>query len=108
MTDARERAQPTHPVAVAPARSTAMSWDTVLHGMDAVQQSDAGRRAKAVRIAELIRKAGGYCWVGLYEVTDREIAVLGWCLPASPLRPSVTAAGTQAVADHLALQEKEA
>jgi hypothetical protein len=30
---------------------------------------------KAVRSAELIRQAGGYRWVGLHEVTDREIAV---------------------------------
>jgi L-methionine (R)-S-oxide reductase len=64
-----------------------MSWDTVLRGIDAVLQSDAGRSEKAVRIAELIRQAGGYRWVGLYEVTDREIAVLGWSGPGAPAYP---------------------
>jgi L-methionine (R)-S-oxide reductase len=64
-----------------------MSWDTVLGGIDAVLQSDAGRSEKAVRIAELIRQAGGYRWVGLYEVTDREIEVLGWSGPGAPAYP---------------------
>ena len=63
-----------------------MRWDTVLRGIDAVLQSDAGRSAKAVRIAELIRRAGGYGWVGLYEVTE-EIAVLGWSGPGAPADP---------------------
>ena len=64
-----------------------MSWDTVLRGIDAVLHSDAGRCGKAIRIAELIRQAGGYRWVGLYEVTDREIAVLGWSGPGAPASP---------------------
>jgi L-methionine (R)-S-oxide reductase len=64
-----------------------MSWDTVLGGIDAVLQSRAGRVEKAVRIAELLRQAGGYRWVGLYEVTGREIAVLGWSGPGAPAYP---------------------
>ena len=64
-----------------------MSWDAVLRGIHAVLRSDAGCSAKAVRIAELIRQAGGYRWVGLYEVTDREIAVLGWSGPGAPAYP---------------------
>ena len=68
-----------------------MSWDTVLGGIDAVLQSRAGRAEKAVRTAELLRQAGGYRWVGLYEVTDREIAVLGWSGPGAPAYPGFPA-----------------
>jgi putative methionine-R-sulfoxide reductase with GAF domain len=64
-----------------------MSWDTVGRGIDAVLQSHAGRSGKAVRTAELLRRAGGYRWVGLYEVTDREIAVLGWSGPGARAYP---------------------
>jgi L-methionine (R)-S-oxide reductase len=64
-----------------------MSWDTVLRGIDAVLRSDAGRLEKAVRTAELLRQAGGYRWVGLYEVTGQEIAVLGWSGPRAPAYP---------------------
>jgi putative methionine-R-sulfoxide reductase with GAF domain len=64
-----------------------MSWDTIGRGIDAVLQSNAGRFEKAVRTAELIRQAGGYRWVGLYEVKDREIVVLGWSGPGAPGHP---------------------
>ena len=63
-----------------------MDWPTVLRRIDDVLGSDKGRTAKAVRIAELIRRAGGYGWVGLYEVTE-EIAVLGWSGPGAPADP---------------------
>jgi L-methionine (R)-S-oxide reductase len=64
-----------------------MSWNTVGRGINAVLQRDAGRSGKAVRIAELIRQAGGYRWLGLYEVTGQEIAVLGWSGPGAPVYP---------------------
>jgi hypothetical protein len=31
-----------------------------------------------VQIAELVRQAGCYRWVGLYEVTEQEIVAIGW------------------------------
>jgi hypothetical protein len=39
-------------------------------------RSPAGRKGVGVLqdAAELIRRAGGYRWVGVYEVTDTEIA----------------------------------
>src|ERR687886_2904913 len=46
-----------------------------------------GREAKAVRIAETIRSAGDYRWVGVYEVSAEEIVVIGWSGPGGPAHP---------------------
>jgi hypothetical protein len=61
-----------------------MDWPTVLRRIDDVLGSDTGRAAKAAQIAELVRQAGSYRWVGLYEVTEQETAVIGWSGPAAP------------------------
>ena len=45
------------------------------------------RQAKACRAAELIRRAVGYRWVGIYEVTSAEIGVIGWSGIAPPTHP---------------------
>jgi len=50
-------------------------------------EATRGRTAKAVQIAELVRQAGSYRWVGLYEVTEQEIAVIGWSGPGAPAYP---------------------
>ena len=54
-----------------------MDWATVLRGIEDALASDLGRAEKAVQIAELVRQAGSYRWVGLYAVTDQEITALG-------------------------------
>jgi L-methionine (R)-S-oxide reductase len=41
----------------------------------------------ARRVAETIRSAGGYRWVGIYEVTADEIAALGWTGTEAPAFP---------------------
>jgi L-methionine (R)-S-oxide reductase len=64
-----------------------MDWPAVLRGIDDVLASEEERAEKAVRIAELVRQAGGYRWVGLYEVTEREIAAIGWSGPGAPAHP---------------------
>jgi L-methionine (R)-S-oxide reductase len=64
-----------------------MDWPTVLGGIEVVLAGDQGRAEKAIRIAELVRQAGGYRWVGLYEVTGQEIAVIGWSGPGAPAHP---------------------
>ena len=61
-----------------------MDWSTVLRDIDGVLLGRGERAAKATRIAELVREAGGYRWVGLYEVTDQEIAAVGWSGPGAP------------------------
>jgi L-methionine (R)-S-oxide reductase len=64
-----------------------VDWPTVLDGIDAALASDQGRADKAARIAALIRQAGPYRWVGVYEVTGHEIAVVGWSGPGAPAHP---------------------
>jgi L-methionine (R)-S-oxide reductase len=69
------------------ARVAVVDWATVLDGIDAALASDQGRAEKAVRVAALIRRAGAYRWVGVYEVTDHEIAAVGWSGPGAPAHP---------------------
>jgi putative methionine-R-sulfoxide reductase with GAF domain len=64
-----------------------MGWERVLGSIHDVLASHHGRAEQAVQIAELIRQAGSYRWVGLYAVTDQEIAVIGWSGPGAPAHP---------------------
>jgi L-methionine (R)-S-oxide reductase len=64
-----------------------MDWATVLRGIEDALAGGLGRAGTAARVAALIRQAGGYRWVGLYAVTDREIAALGWSGPGAPAHP---------------------
>jgi hypothetical protein len=65
-------------------RVAVMDWATVLRGIEDALASDLGRAEKAVQIAQLIRQAGSYRWMGLFAVTAREIAVIGWSGSGSP------------------------
>jgi GAF domain-containing protein len=50
--------------------------------------ASAPTRAEAARrAAEAIRHAGGYRWVGLYDVGATEIGVLAWAGPEAPAHP---------------------
>jgi hypothetical protein len=48
-----------------------MDWETVAEGIDAELAGEADRAGRATRIAELIRGAGGYRWVGAPRPTRR-------------------------------------
>ena len=74
-------------IVVALARVAGMDWPTVLRRIDDVLGSDTGRTEKAVQIAELVRQAGSYRWVGLYEVTGQEIVAIGWSGLGAPAYP---------------------
>jgi L-methionine (R)-S-oxide reductase len=52
-----------------------------------VVSSSGDRDERARRIAALIRAAGGYRWVGLYDVLPDEIAVIAWDGPSAPTYP---------------------
>lgn len=54
-------------------------------GEIAVANDTASRRAQ--RIAGVIRESGGHRWVGVYEVTDAEVAILGYDGPSAPAFP---------------------
>ena len=64
-----------------------MDEPRLLDELGRVLRSADGREAKAVRIAEMIRRAGDYRWVGIYEVSGDEIAVIGWSGPGGPAHP---------------------
>ena len=64
-----------------------MDWPMVLDGIDDVLGSGKGRAEQAIQIAELIRQGGSYRWVGLYTVSQREIAAIGWSGPGPPAHP---------------------
>jgi L-methionine (R)-S-oxide reductase len=64
-----------------------MDWSTVLRRVEDVLGSDKGRSEKAVQIAELVRQAGSYHWVGLYELTEQQIVAIGWSGPGAPAYP---------------------
>ena len=49
--------------------------------------SSAGREEKAGRIADAIRLSGSYRWVGVYDVSETEIANLAWSGPGPPAHP---------------------
>jgi GAF domain-containing protein len=44
-------------------------------------------KPEVTRLAEQIRKAGGYRWVGIYAVGREEISVIGWSGPEAPAHP---------------------
>lgn len=47
-----------------------------------------GRTAEMVKqIAEMIRSARSYRWVGIYKVTDAEIAAIAWTGTEAPAHP---------------------
>jgi GAF domain-containing protein len=59
----------------------------VLEQVRIVLEGEGDRIGKAERIADVIRRAGDYRWVGLYEVGGGEIGVVGWSGPGEPAYP---------------------
>ena len=53
-----------------------MSGQDELTELRRIAESSETRQAKARLIAELIRAAGNYRWVGIYDVTSSEIAAI--------------------------------
>ena len=64
-----------------------LNRDSVLRQITDVLHSASDRTAKAQRIAEAIRLAGKYRWVGIYDVDEQEIAVIAWGGPGAPAYP---------------------
>ena len=58
-----------------------------LNELRRVVGSTDDRGTKARRIAELIRAAGQYRWVGIYDVTPHEIAAIAWSGAGDPSFP---------------------
>jgi putative methionine-R-sulfoxide reductase with GAF domain len=52
-----------------------------------VLMGSEARTHKAALAAELIRNAGQFRWVGVYDVLEDEIAVIAWAGPHQPSHP---------------------
>jgi L-methionine (R)-S-oxide reductase len=61
------------------------------HALDELRtlvQTGGDRRTVAATAADVIRRARGYRWVGLYDVTDTGIAAIAWTGTDPPAYPS--------------------
>lgn len=58
-----------------------------LRALRSAARAKKPRTARARSAADLIRQAGGYRWVGLYDVGSKYIAVIAWSGPAAPRHP---------------------
>lgn len=69
-----------------PDKILAMKQDTLRR---LAQLADDGGKHREVwrEAADLIRRAGNYRWVGLYEVTDTQIGAIAWTGPVAPAFP---------------------
>lgn len=50
--------------------------------------SGGDRAIRAQRLAELVRKLGDYRWVGVYDVDEQNVSILGWSGPGAPAHPT--------------------
>lgn len=64
-----------------------MTPDELVEGVAAIAIARDPRAGRATRIASAIREAGNHRWVGVYEVTDTEVAILGYAGPGAPAYP---------------------
>jgi putative methionine-R-sulfoxide reductase with GAF domain len=75
----------------------------LLHQIQIILESSDGRKAKIKRTAEAIRLFRNYRWVGIYDVTEKEIAAIAWSgrdAPAYPRFPVTRGLSSEAVACH--------
>jgi putative methionine-R-sulfoxide reductase with GAF domain len=68
-------------------RSDPLDRSAVPAALAKVAASGGGREERARRIADIIRTSGAYRWVGLYDVTDAEIAIIAWSGAGPPAYP---------------------
>jgi GAF domain-containing protein len=59
-----------------------------LEQLAAFQRVPMARGELARHAAEVIRAAGGYHWVGLYDVTASHITAIAWTGPTAPQHPT--------------------
>jgi GAF domain-containing protein len=58
--------------------------DDVLGRLRDLAAAQVERQLKALRAAELVRQARSYRWVGLYDVSQSEIAAIAWTGSTAP------------------------
>jgi len=62
--------------------------DDTLNGIIQIINSSDEKTAKAKSIARVIRSAGGYRWVGIYDVNAEEVSNIAWGGKGAPAFPS--------------------
>jgi len=62
--------------------------DNTLNQIRSTAASGGDRAERAKRLAELIRKLGGYRWVGVYDVGLENVSIAGWSGPSAPEHPT--------------------
>lgn len=65
-----------------------MKAEEIIEQLREIAAGKEPRDMKATQAAELIRSAGGYRWVGFYDVGEGEIAAMAWTGDESPAFPS--------------------
>lgn len=65
--------------------------DNTLNQIRTTAASGGNREERAKRLAEMIRKLGGYRWVGVYDVRAEEVSIIGWSGPGAPEYPTFPA-----------------
>jgi L-methionine (R)-S-oxide reductase len=50
--------------------------------------SGGDRAIRATRLADMIRKLGEYRWVGVYDVDEQDVSIIGWSGPGAPAHPT--------------------
>ena len=61
--------------------------DLRLTALSELARATGTRAERALEAARLVRRLGGYRWVGLYDVSATEISVIAWDGPEGPARP---------------------
>jgi putative methionine-R-sulfoxide reductase with GAF domain len=64
-----------------------MTTEDVVAAVAAIAADSGSRGERAARIAGVVRNLRRHRWVGVYEVTDTEVAILGYCGPGAPAYP---------------------
>jgi L-methionine (R)-S-oxide reductase len=72
--------------------------DAVIAQLGAIAIREESRQERATRAADLVRRATGARWVGIYTVTDAMVTCDGWSGPDAPAYP--TFALTQGLTAH--------
>lgn len=62
--------------------------DNTLNQIRAAAATGGDRAERAKRLAELIRKIGGYRWVGIYDVGAENVSIVSWSGPSAPDYPT--------------------
>ena len=62
--------------------------DNTLNEIRSTAAAGGDRIEKAKRLAGLIRKIGGYRWVGVYDVSAEVVSIIAWSGPGAPEFPS--------------------